>query len=195
MVLPGTGGLFMKPWIAILMLFAFLPVSGEAEWEKLEKCHYDRNPSNDGDSFHVKHRGKEYLFRLYFVDTPETHADLERRVRDQADYFGMDLKNITRMGQEAARFTKEQLRGSFTVWTRWQDAKGSSQLKRNFAFVETESGDDLAALLLEHGLARLYGASASHPEGRSEDKMWDYLGSREKKARAKHLGCWDKGLR
>jgi endonuclease YncB( thermonuclease family) len=32
------------------------------------------NASNDGDSFHVKADGEERIFRLYFVDTPESES-------------------------------------------------------------------------------------------------------------------------
>ena len=35
------------------------------------------NPANDGDSFHVRAKEKEFIFRLYFVDTPEVERVIE----------------------------------------------------------------------------------------------------------------------
>ena len=45
------------------------------EWVTLKNCRLLENQSNDGDSFHVKADGEEYLFRLYHVDTPESEID------------------------------------------------------------------------------------------------------------------------
>jgi hypothetical protein len=44
------------------------------DWIVLEDCRLIPNPANDGDSFHVSAGEKEYLFRLYLVDAPETDA-------------------------------------------------------------------------------------------------------------------------
>ena len=43
------------------------------DWIVLNNCRLIVNPANDGDSFHVEHQGREHIFRLYFVDTPETN--------------------------------------------------------------------------------------------------------------------------
>ncbi len=60
------------------------PVESSAkEWTKLQGCTLLANPSNDGDSFHVRHDGKEYIFRLYFVDAPETETRFPDRVKAQ----------------------------------------------------------------------------------------------------------------
>ncbi len=42
------------------------------EWIVLKDCRLIANPANDGDSFHMSAGENEYLFRLYFVDAPET---------------------------------------------------------------------------------------------------------------------------
>ena len=45
---------------------------GSKDWIVLENCRLIVNPANDGDSFHVSVGEKEYIFRLYLVDAPET---------------------------------------------------------------------------------------------------------------------------
>jgi len=57
---------------AILYLLLAPPMMCRAQsWQELTGCKFAEQDFNDGDSFHVKHKGKEYIFRLYFVDTPE----------------------------------------------------------------------------------------------------------------------------
>src|SRR5207247_5998023 len=41
-------------------------------WIVLKNCRLISNPANDGDSFHASARAREYIFRLYMVDAPET---------------------------------------------------------------------------------------------------------------------------
>src|SRR5690349_3876415 len=57
---------------------------GSRDWIVFRNCRLIANPANDGDSFHVSVGSKEYLFRLYFVDTPETDEMTPWRVVDQA---------------------------------------------------------------------------------------------------------------
>ena len=47
----------------------------------LDNCVLVMNRFSDGDSFHVSAKGKEYIFRLYFVDAPETDAEYPKRVK------------------------------------------------------------------------------------------------------------------
>jgi hypothetical protein len=67
------------------------------------------------------------------------------------------------MGKRAAAFTRSVLSRPFKVTTKGQDAMGASQLKREYAFVETADGEDLAELLISRGLARSYGEDAEPP--------------------------------
>jgi len=57
------------------------------DWIVLKDCRLIPNPANDGDSFHVSAGEKEYLFRLYLVDAPETDEMTPRRLIEQAKYF------------------------------------------------------------------------------------------------------------
>ncbi len=177
----------------ILLLFCIFSFFAAAEkWTVLEKCKLKPNYYNDGDSFHVIHKGKEYIFRLYFVDTPETSAKHKSRVKDQAKYWKISLKETLRLGQKAKKFTAKALKGKFTVYTKFDDAKGSSKLPRYFAFVKTSSGKDLAELLVSNGLARIYGMRASHPKGDRASAISKKLKKCENIAKKKKIGGWRK---
>ena len=174
------------------LLAVWLPhtASGE-EWQVLGNCRLLPNESNDGDSFHVEHEGKEHIFRLYFVDAPETSEQIPSRVSAQATAFGVSRERVLEAGKEAAAFTADKLRRPFTVRTRWQDAEGMSRLPRNFAFVETAGGDDLAELLLAAGYARSFGVEASLP-GHNASALrgrYDRLAAKAERGR---FGAWGK---
>ena len=64
---------FAVLWIGAVDLGAR---DGSKDWVVLENCQLVPNAANDGDSFHVNANGKQYMFRLYFVDAPETDAGI-----------------------------------------------------------------------------------------------------------------------
>ena len=156
-------------------------------WQVLSDCKLLRREANDGDSFHVRHDGKEYIFRLYYVDSPETSLQFPDRVQEQADYFGFSEQDAMRVGVEAKHFTDKALAaGSFTVVTKWEDARGSSQLPRYYAFVITEQGDR-DELLTAEGLVRVYGMHV--PDNLGGRKQGE-LKQLEQSARREGVGAW-----
>ena len=167
--------------------------AGPARWNKLENCTL-AGGYMDGDSFHVLSGGRDIVFRLYFVDTPETDDTHPERNHDQADYFHIPITQVIPVGKQGKKFTEKMLRGEkFTVWTRWEDAMGSGQ-KRYFGIVEV-NGRSLAELLVEQGLARVYGASCVLPDGTSVDQEFKRLRQKENRARAKKLGGWGRDVK
>ncbi|MEP6604289.1 MAG: hypothetical protein ABJB69_10105 [Spartobacteria bacterium] len=109
------------------------PTSGAVTisgWTVLNDSYYVANASNDGDSFHVTAAGKPYLFRLYFVDTPETDTGLGDRIDEQAKYFGITPEQTVTVGKLAQEFTREKLTQAFAVRTCFQDALGRSKMQR-----------------------------------------------------------------
>lgn len=156
--------------VATLFLATLVPAIA-GEWETLKGCRLLPNESNDGDSFHVEHDGKEYIFRLYFADSPESSMQVAERVAQQADDFGVGEEAVLRAGKDAAQFTERALRGKFEVTTKFQNARGASKLPRSYAVVRTADGKDLAMLLVEAGLARAHGVVADAPRTPS---MADY---------------------
>jgi endonuclease YncB( thermonuclease family) len=172
----------MKSWLTFVFA-CWLTLTGfAAEWQTLENCRLIPNPANDGDSFHAEHAGQEYIFRLYYVDTPETDLSFPERVAEQAEYFGVSSKRAVEIGHAAAQFTARALSGRFTVVTRWQNALGRSKLPRHYAVVMV-GGQSLAELLVQNGLARVFGVMPAKTEQLK-------LLALEHQAKANHAGGW-----
>ena len=174
----------------VLLMFAPL-ISDAAKWKVYENATLIENDFNDGDSFHVMCNKYHYIFRLYYVDTPETSASYPQRVQDQADYFGITVKQALKIGADATKFTDKLLsKKSFTVYTKKEDARGNSKRKRYFAMIKV--GDDwLSTLLVEEGFARVYGKRIDLPEhGKPIRKYSARLRSTERKAKKEKKGAW-----
>ena len=166
------------------------PSEYDNTWTIFEKCKLLDNASNDGDSFHVKADGKEYIFRLYEVDTPESETDSEvaSRINEQMTYFGISEEDVLAKGKEAKEFSRGQLDRPFTVMTRFLDAMGRSDLPRNYAFIITADGEDLGQVLVANGLARAWGQRAV-----GQEHIYDTLKELEKEARQHKRGAWQGG--
>ena len=180
-----------KRWLLIFILagVATAPCLAAAPWVTLQGGHYLIKRPNDGDSFHVSVEGHEYIFRLYFVDAPETSAEFRDRVEEQAAYFGVTVNQVLQVGELAKQFTREKLTDSFLVRTCWEDAGGRSRMQRFYAFVQTRTGD-LGEQLVENGLARAHPATAK-PEGlTSAAAEWKNLIKLEHKAKREKVGGW-----
>jgi DNA uptake protein ComE-like DNA-binding protein len=159
------------------------------DWILLKDCRLIPNPANDGDSFHVSAGEKEYLFRLYLVDAPETDEMTPRRLIDQAKYFSITVPQAIEVGQAAKDFTQEKLSQAFTVFTHMSDAMGQSRLERFYAFVETKEGD-LGEQLVRNGLARSYGFKTAPPGLTSSRVEVEKLQQLEDEAKRDQIGAW-----
>lgn len=167
-----------------------LRIGKEKGWTVLENCRLVTSGGNDGDSFYAKHEGKEYIFRLYFVDAAETVMSYPDRVRQQAEYFGLSDDETIKLGEAAKSFTSSLLASSpFTVVTQWEDAKGNSRLPRNFALVVTPQGD-LDELLTRAGLVRQYGMPVRSAAGSRKKNVLIRL---EREAKKEKAGAWKRG--
>ncbi len=177
-------------WAAagVLLWLGAWPAAGK-KWEKLEGCKLAPSSYMDGDSFHVQHGKDTHIFRLYFVDAPETDTTYKDRLVEQAKYFGVPVSRITRLGHRAQRMTQQALKPGFTVYTKWADARGQSSQPRFYALVRAGK-QDLGELLVQEGLARVYGASEDLPEGRNANSAFDQLRSLETRAKQKRKGVW-----
>ncbi len=164
------------------------------EWQTITGCRLIENEANDGDSFHVKADGEERIFRLYFVDTPEADSGgyISERVGEQAKEFGITEEESVEMGKKATAFTRAVLSRPFNVTTRGQNALGASQIKREYAFVETADGEDLGEMLVSRGMARSFGQVAALEPYTAGDlrEKYDRL---EANARRDRLGAWGDG--
>ena len=169
------------------------------DWERLDGCTLLDNASNDGDSFHAKHGGTEFIFRLYFVDCPESETDARvvKRIKEQGDVFGLSPEEVLVAGKQAKKFTLDFLsKKPFTVYTHRADALGDSKLPRYYAVVF--SGDlNLAEELARSGWARVYPYNGhklpTHANFPSDAKYVRFIKDLEEfqeKAGRKHLGAF-----
>src|SRR5438477_9771385 len=159
------------------------------DWIVLKDCRLIANPANDGDSFHVSAGEKEYLFRLYFVDAPETDEMTPRRLVEQAKYFSITVPQTIEVGRAAKDFTQEKLSQPFTVLTHMSDAMGQSRIERFYAFVQTKEGD-LGEQLVRNGLARIYGFKAVPPSLQNSRQEIQKLQQLKNEAKREKIGGW-----
>lgn len=181
----------------LLVIFALSPFSSlsaapEYKWERLEGCTL-ADGWRDGDSFTVRVSPRVFrTFRLYFVDTPEDGKDrrFPDRVAAQSAYFGTTQARAFEIGHAAAAFTEQTLSAKpFTVWTFWRDALGSSKRQRFYAMVEID-GKWLSSLLVEQGLARIYGVRVQLPDGTDSRTYLQSLAELETSAKREGKGGW-----
>jgi endonuclease YncB( thermonuclease family) len=181
---------------ATLVLLPLFQVQGKV-WETLHNCTFVENKYNDGDSFHVMHKGREYIFRLYFADTPESDNSFPERVAEQAAHFGITSERAIEVGVEAKLAVEKLLERPFTVVTRWQDGGGWSKKKRQYAFIliagkDGPKSDDLSSVLIARGLARAHGSKVTPPYSTlTATQHMEKYKEIEKGAREAKKGGWD----
>ena len=146
--------------------------------------------TRDADSFHVMTSdNRQFIFRLYFVDAPETDKSISDRVREQAQHFGVTEEEILKAGEAAKKVTAEWLEYPFAVTTRWQSAGGRSRLPRYYGQINV-AGRDLGDLMVSNGWSRAKGMVAILPGlTRAKDHM-EKLQKLEADAKEKRRGLW-----
>lgn len=186
----------MYLWLIALLLTFFSPAafgaSSSKPFQKIEACSWKADRWNDGDSFHLitGDAGREIVARLYFVDTPEAETAYRDRLDEQAAYWSITREQATVIAHESTKFTEERLRKPFTVWTRWRSALGRSALGRVYCIVHDSTGRDLNELLVENGLARIYGVRNPLPDGRDSRSYLARLAELEANAKKDRKGAW-----
>ena len=178
-------------WMAlgVALLGLSVPKASAAGWITYQNAVLKSRAYNDGDSFHVRCGRANYVFRLYFVDAPETDSSFPKRVAEQAAYWDIDPAATLELGRRAAAFTRDYLKDGFTVHTRKEDARGRGESRRYFAIIQTDRGD-LATALVAAGLARVYGKPTDLPDGRRGRSVMAGLRIEERRARREHRGGW-----
>jgi hypothetical protein len=163
----------------------------------MEGCKLVRSDWNDADSFVVEcakdYRGeKQNRFRLYFVDSAETDASSKfkkDRLLDQATYWGSaDPDFALEMGLRAKQTVHKLLKGRFDVYTQGECAP-TLGAPRYYALVKVK-GHWLDEILVEYGLARIYGKGTDLPNGTDAKMHWRTLYAFERTAKAKHQNGW-----
>ena len=176
-------------WILLISASYKAVAADRKEWVKLTGCQYVAEDYNDGDSFGVKCGADEYIFRLYFVDTPETNLRYPERTREQSEYFGVTLDETMKAGVKAKETVRDILQQPFVVWTRWASAQGRSKKPRYLGFIEI-GGKGLAELLVSKGLARTKGVFVNLPTGEKSKVYVERLHALEREAQQQRIGIW-----
>jgi endonuclease YncB( thermonuclease family) len=175
-------------------LLTLLPLGGAGQrapsarpFERLNGCRVEPDKFTDGDSFRVRlPDGRLATFRLYYVDTTESRSR-GKRSDEQAAYFGITHQQAVALGEEAKAFTARALERPFTIYTRWRAVFGPS---RYYAILLTADGHDLNELLVNAGLARIYGTRTPLPDGRDSRTYLARLRELESEAKAARRGGW-----
>jgi len=155
---------------------------------------------NDGDSFCVRfvRNGKteEKVIRLYFVDAFESITAFESdrsRLLEQTREFGFakqDRGQGVEFGKRATARVAELLSDPFTLHTVFAAALGRSRKERYYGMITTAQGEDLAAILVREGLARVHGINRRRPDGISSADYEKQLGDRQLDAAINRRGAW-----
>ncbi len=175
--------------LAILLLG--LATNSWSNWQRWERCTLLTDRYMDGDSFYIKtSNGRVYIIRIYFVDAPETDDRFPDRLEEQAEYFGISVRDNLRVGDMATKFAQQFMREPFTVHTRRQTARGASDSPRFFGFIENSQGKFLHEELVRNGLGRVHGMPAARPDGLAAARVWSRLRAAREEAKERKVGAW-----
>ncbi len=184
-------------------LTAIIQITSAKPAAKLQSYQGTLSPATawaDGDSFPVSimrdGKNEEISARLYFVDCPETTSANDNdatRLRSQARYFGVETAtDVLQVGKAATLRTRELLAKPFKVHTKFSSAMGRSRKKRVYVMITLHDNRDLAAVLVQEGLARAFGLSHSRPDGVEGHEYKNMLSDMELGAAIKKQGIWAK---
>ncbi len=171
----------------LLALAALSASPAHGGWTAIRGAQLNEERYYDGDSFELRTARSRRMYRLYFVDAPETDLSFPDRVQEQADYWRISIERTLELGEEARRFVREFARGGVTVHHRREDAAGRTE--RTYGLVEA-GGRWLDEALVEAGLARLHGKGTDLPDGIAEHRHWARLRAAERRAKEAKVGAW-----
>lgn len=169
-------------------------------YEIYRNCTLVADRSNDGDSFKIRlPDGREEIFRLYFVDTPESafrrYSNGEtnhKRIRDQAaDLGGITPEQAVEIGKKAKGFTLGLLESApFTIHTCWDSPFHDRRYHAHIEVKENGRIRWLDELLVERGLVRIITKPADMPDGTPASAHKDHLRDLESRAKREGRGAW-----
>ncbi len=190
----------MHRLVLLSFILGSLSLAATPPLQEFKNATFVQTDYNDGDSFRLRlERGgvaEEHVARLYFVDAFESIAGTDtdkRRLLEQTRYFGFPeekRKEGRKFGVKAAARVAELLARPFTVHTAFASAPGRSRKPRIYVMITTAQGDDLAAVLVRAGLARVIGTARKRPDGTSADAYQQELRTLELEAAVKRRGAW-----
>lgn len=185
----------------IYVIFIFtLHSQAYQEFEVIKNCKLvDNLIINDGDSFQVSIGGDKnnlMVVRLYGVDCMETNDRedyMKLRLKEQGLYFGIQgkddkFKTTLKLGKDATSFVEKALRKPFTIETK--HVNGMGKQPRVYAYITSSDGKDLGELLVNAGLARIYGRADDLPGAQMPYEYRNKLEVKEILAIRERVGAW-----
>jgi endonuclease YncB( thermonuclease family) len=163
-------------------------------FRELRDVTYVANPNNTGDRFKVRQGEEEFFVRLLWVSCPPVNAKEEKRLKEQAGYFGISAEDALAVGQQAQEFTARFLAGKpLTLLTRGAKDDEDSLL----VGVRPGKVGDFAGVLVDNGLALIKPAALKKgPAREHEESILRNLAEREKAAKmgAVPRGAWARSV-
>jgi hypothetical protein len=167
----------------------------KADFEVFPKAQLVESKNNEADTLRIKPSptAEEAVFRLYFVDAPETTLSSPQTVQEQARYFDASQENVLKVGVEAAAYVTELLKTRpFMLYTRWEPVPDRTRYY-GMIKVSLKPGEytHLADILMKRGYGRLHGLTCELPDGvQGINDYGRYLLDLGKKAREDKIGIW-----
>jgi endonuclease YncB( thermonuclease family) len=150
--------------------------------------------ANEGDTFHIRSGPKEDIFVLYGVDSAQLTWTREKKVMEQATFFGGTSPHRVLDGgtRALAWVTKLLSENKFIVYTQWTRVPDT---ERYYAFVRVEidgKQHDLGELLVHRGFAAPTGEppKAMPEAGRTPENYKRELAKALSLAKAEQSGLW-----
>ena len=182
--------IFKQLCAAVAASLALAAQAADKNWTRLEGCRYVADKNNDGDSFLVQCGKEKFYARFYFIDAPESDATFPERVREQYDYFGVTMDELTRGGARAREYVQRTLSSRpFVIHTKHASAQGRAKTVRYYSLVEVD-GRYLHEVMLSEGLARNVGTRIALPTGQKSKAYASALAQIEDQARLHRKGLW-----
>lgn len=160
-----------------------------------DDCELDNVEEWTAKAIKIRHQGRSYQFRLYFVQTPEPELrDSTRAIlRAQTEYFGdPPLSKLMEHGEIADQFVREILtERPFRIITRFEPERGTKSL---YAFIQVDTEENvrkyLSAILVREGLASITAKSSHTPFGQNALDFREHLVAERDQAINDRAGIW-----
>lgn len=160
-----------------------------------EDCQLEGIDDWSANAIKIRHQGRVYHFRLYFVQTPESELrdSSQAILRAQTEYFGdPPLSKLLEHGKAADQFIRQILtERPFRIITRFEPERGTKSL---YAFIQVDTEDNirkyLSAILVREGLASITAKSSHTPFGQNALDFREHLVSEREMAIDERAGIW-----
>jgi hypothetical protein len=165
--------------------------TGRTEFLWLDQAKFVKGPMEAPDRVNVRWKGREYVFRLYFVTSGDAGKVDSRRTLSMASNLMVKPEMAAEALTKAAAETQSWLEGAseVRVATRWEKVNPLKETTDYYAFIYLGE-QSLAERLVEAGWADTQGKKVTGPNEERPSEILAVLQRHEEKARTKKIGLW-----